>query len=219
LKNLQINYGSTASHRQQILGFVIGEKASNPGYRVVDIGGIADNWSSTCVDMLVDINAEDTSSSMKIDICDQDSWSKLLSYVDENGRFDFAICTHTLEDIYDPVVVIKHLPKIARSGVITMPSITTELSPVENKNWLGYIHHRWIFDQHDDKMLIIPKLGILETMCRGRNVFDPARSEVMYTWNEDIPYSMFMNNYLGPNASTVIYCYNELINGIKNNYD
>lgn len=215
MSNLQIKYGTIAEHRQLILSHVLGVKTTNPGYRVIDIGGAADSWSSTCVDMLVDINAEDSPSSMSIDICDSDEWTKLKNHVEENGKFDFAICTHTLEDIYDPIVVLKNLPKIAKSGVITMPSIKTELSNIENKNWLGYIHHRWIFDQHDDKIFIIPKLGILEIMCKGRNFYEPAFQEIMYSWTNDIPYSMFMNNYLGPNAATVVQAYNELINGIK----
>lgn len=219
MNNLQISYGTTSGHRQQILGFVLGEKAGNSKFKVIDIGGSADAWSSTCVDMLVDIKCEDSSSSMQIDICDWESWNKLKEWVEKNGKFDFAICTHTLEDIYDPIVVLKNLPTIAKRGVITTPSIKAELSNPENKNWLGYIHHRWIFDQLDGKMFLIPKLSILEIMCRGRNLGDPTQQEIMYLWEENIPYSLFMDNYLGPNASTVIHAYNELINGIKNTYD
>lgn len=220
MNNLQINYGTTANHRQQILSHVLGVKAANPHYRVIDIGGAADSWSSTCVDMLVDINAPESSSSMSFNICDSDEWSRLENIVLNEGPYDFAICTHTLEDIYDPLTVLKKLPRIARCGVITTPSITTELSQVENKNWIGYIHHRWIFDQIDDRMFIIPKLPLLQIMCSGRNFLDHSKEEIMYSWSGDnIPYTMFMNNYLGPNALSVIHAYNELINGLKQNHD
>src|SRR3954468_14104941 len=39
-----------------------------------------------------------------------------------DNQFDFAICSHTLEDIRDPVWVCSELQRVARAGYIEVPS-------------------------------------------------------------------------------------------------
>jgi hypothetical protein len=208
---LTVSYGTIAQNRSQILSHVVDAKSINNQFRVIDIGGTAGGgWTNNIADMVIDINAQSTDKSMSIDICDESAWDVLLAHVQEHGMYDYAICTHTLEDIYNPVTALKYLPKIARRGVITMPSINTELSRVEHLNWIGYIHHRWIFDSQDGKMLLIPKLSVLESLFRNIR-FKKSLEEVRFDWSDEIPYAMFMDNYLGPNASTVIDTYKRLI--------
>jgi len=213
LNGLQISYGSTTTNRAAILNYIIKQRAVDPGYRVIDIGGAADSWSSPVTNTTVDINVADTEKTVSIDICVDEQWGKLFNKITEQGLYDFAICTHTLEDIYNPITVLKNLPRIARAGVITTPSIYAEIGTPENTNWIGYIHHRWIFDHLDGAMYIIPKLPVLQWMCKGRKFDTAGREEIMYVWGESIPYKMFMNNYLGPNGPTVLHAYNQLING------
>jgi len=217
LNNLQISYGSTKINRISIINYIIKKKENNPTFRTIDIGGAADSWSSIVTDTTVDINIGDTEKTMSLDICVDEQWNKLFQHVQNTGLYDFAICTHTLEDIYNPITVLKNLPLIAKAGVITMPSMYTELGNPENSNWIGYIHHRWIFDQVQGSMYIVPKLPVLQWMCKGRKFDVEGREEIMYVWNDSIPYKMFMNNYLGPNKSTVIHAYNQLINGAITN--
>jgi hypothetical protein len=107
------------------------------------------------------------------------------------------------------------LPKIAKAGVITMPSIRSELSRPESPTWIGYIHHRWIFDQQDSIMLIIPKLELLGALVWNSIRYIPASEEIVYHWRDTIPYSMFMNNYLGPDSATVVEEYQKIIENIK----
>ena len=149
---MQITFGSILNNRQSILDYISQEK-QKATFKVVDIGGMVNGWTSNIIDLLVDKNTIDTNNSMQIDICIFEEWQKLLNYVKINGMFDYAICTHTLEDVYNPLITLDFLPKIAKAGVITMPSLRTELSKVESNNWLGYIHHRWMFDIIDGKML------------------------------------------------------------------
>ena len=217
MSDLQISYGSTTVNRANILKHISGQKTSNPRYRVIDIGGAADSWSASITDMTVDINVKDTEKTLSVDICVEGQWGKLFQHVQEVGQYDFAICTHTLEDIYNPISVLKNLPMIAKAGVITTPSIMAELGTPENNNWIGYIHHRWIFDHVQGEMYIIPKLPVLQWMCKGRKYTLTGREEIMYIWSGAIPYKMFMNNYLGPNQATVIHAYNQLINGVTAN--
>lgn len=181
-------------------------------YRVIDIGGAyGKGWSNEVTDLYVDLNAPvENERNIKIDICDYKNWSKVERVVEQYGKFDYAICTHTLEDLYNPFVVLDFLPKIAKAGIITMPSLQTELCRLEHPKWLGYIHHRWIFDKQDDAMLVIPKMPFLESMISNVN-YRREMFEIVYEWSDEIPYKIFMNNFLGPNADTVHNTYAEFL--------
>lgn len=211
---MQITFGSILNNRQSILDYISQEK-QKATFKVVDIGGMVNGWTSNIIDLLVDKNTIDTNNSMQIDICIFEEWQKLLNYVKINGMFDYAICTHTLEDVYNPLITLDFLPKIAKAGVITMPSLRTELSKVESNNWLGYIHHRWMFDIIDGKMLLIPKLELLSSLVGNSIKYIPSQEEIKYEWDASIPYTVFMNNYLGPSADTVIHSYSSIINKLK----
>ncbi len=213
---LNIRYGRTLHTRARILNDVGHIKQRTPGYSVIDVGGVfGGGWSAAIADMVIDINAVTSPSGVSIDVCDREAWNTMLEYVERHGRFDYAICTHTLEDLYNPFTTLELLPRIAKAGVITMPSIRTELTRIESAKWLGYIHHRWIFTERDGNMLVVPKLSMLEHLV-GNSIFhDREYEEIVYEWTDDIPYSNFMNNYLGPDAQTVILEFQELIKALR----
>ncbi len=67
--------------------------------------------------------------------------------------FDFAICSHLLEDVRDPLTVCRELSRVAKRGYIEVPSRARE---IYSKAWLfhlragpgrmteaGFYHHRW----------------------------------------------------------------------------
>ena len=64
----------------------------------------------------------------------------------------------------------------------------------------------------DGELLIAPKLSFLESLVGDSVKFDQDRFEIQYSWRDILPYRQFMNNYLGPNATTVVARYKELIN-------
>lgn len=208
---LKISYLKTGISREKVLSNVAAAKAENPAYRVIDIGGNAIGWSAPIVDMIVDINSEPSEKSMKFDICKISEWDRLLELVARDGLYDYAICTHTLEDVYNPFTALELLPKIARAGIITMPSVITELSRIESKSYLGFIHHRWIFDKEGNEMLVVPKLSMLETLVENAITQDLNRDEICYEWEGSIEYRHFMNNFLGPNNRVVINEYAKFV--------
>lgn len=208
---LKISYLRSGVSREKVLSEVTAIKKENPAYRVIDIGGDAIGWSAPIVDMVVDINSQPSDKTMKFDICKDSEWDQLLERVARDGLYDYAICTHTLEDVYNPFTALELLPKIARAGIITMPSVTTELSRIERESYLGFIHHRWIFDKEGDQMLVVPKLSMLETLVENNIKQDLDRDEICYEWNGSIEYCHFMNNFLGPNNYAVINEYTKFI--------
>jgi hypothetical protein len=74
------------------------------------------------------------------DICDREPWPF------EDGRFDFAVCSHTLEDVRDPVWVCSELQRVARAGYIEVPSRLEEQSHGFQGPWTGWGHHHWLID-------------------------------------------------------------------------
>jgi Methyltransferase domain len=72
------------------------------------------------------------------DICERQPWP----FADL--QFDFAICSHTLEDVRDPVWVAAELQRVAAAGYIEVPSVREELTYGIQGPWVGWGHHRWL---------------------------------------------------------------------------
>ena len=217
---MKINYGKMDDSRSMILTFCSAKKAENPNYKIVDVGGAANGWSSGVSDLLIDYNpSEEHKNCLGADICTIEGWEKIEAYVAEHGMFDFAICTHTLEDVYNPFLALKKFPKIAKAGIITMPSAKNELCKCESSEWGGYIHHRWIFAEKDNEMYVVPKLPIFDIALKLNNISIPnfaEGDEVQYLWDSEtgIPYKMFMNGYHGPTATHVFNTSVEFLNSV-----
>ncbi len=78
------------------------------------------------------------------DICDREPWPF------EDGRFDFAICSHTLEDVRDPVFVCQELSRVAKAGYVEVPSRLMEQAFGIQGPWVGYGHHHWLVERVGD---------------------------------------------------------------------
>jgi len=197
---MHITYGTILDGRDAVIAHITTARAENPGYRVIDLGGVAGGgWSNGYCDMIVDINAgTDDPRALRIDLCRPETWAPLWDNIAQHGLYDFAICNHTLEDLYNPYSVLDNLHKIARQGIVTIPSINTELSCLpESPEWKGYLHHRWLFDQTvDGHMLVIPKLGIVERCGDWPAVYNEAVQEIRYEWTEPVAYVEFGANYI-----------------------
>lgn len=143
---MAIVYASNASReasRNKVLEYIREKKRQNPEYKVADIGGSANSWADSVVDIYIDIVAAPSSKPTVVgDINLPNVWSQLKS---QFGKLDFILCTHTLEDIRDPVFVIEKLLEVSRGGYISMPNKYAELSHVESHFFTGWSHHRWIF--------------------------------------------------------------------------
>lgn len=67
--------------------------------------------------------------------------------------FDFSFCAHFLEDVRDPVAVLRELSRVSRGGYIETPARAREIFVATRHprlaTWLGrkievgFAHHRW----------------------------------------------------------------------------
>jgi hypothetical protein len=74
------------------------------------------------------------------DICDHEP------YPFEDEQFDFVICSHTLEDVHDPMWVCSEMSRVAKAGYISVPSRLEEQSWGVEGPYAGYAHHHWLVD-------------------------------------------------------------------------
>lgn len=72
------------------------------------------------------------------DICDREPWP----FADD--EFDFVVCSHTLEDIRDPVWVCEEIRRVGRAGYLEFPSRLEEHCHAIDGPWTGWNHHRWL---------------------------------------------------------------------------
>jgi hypothetical protein len=138
--------------------------------RVINIGAShsqndwAEKYTTHFVDIVKPTDANQSLNS-KIsfygDICEPEIWEEILLDVEKNGKFDFSICTHVLEDVVNPHYVCRMLGKISKRGYITTPSKYAELTRREGA-WKGYYHHRWIFNIEQKEIMAYPKLNAID---------------------------------------------------------
>jgi len=74
------------------------------------------------------------------DICDREPWPF------NDGQFGFAVCSHTLEDVRDPLWVCNELQRVAAAGYVEVPSRLVEQALGVHGPWAGWSHHRWLID-------------------------------------------------------------------------
>ncbi|MDB5353356.1 MAG: methylase [Planctomycetota bacterium] len=87
------------------------------------------------------------------DLCDHTPWP----FADKS--IDFCTCSHTLEDLRDPLWLCHEMIRVAKRGYIEVPSMAFELSRGREPGVpVGLSHHKWIVDVTGSGVTFIPKL-------------------------------------------------------------
>jgi hypothetical protein len=104
------------------------------------------------------------------DMCAREPWP----FADH--QFDFAICSHTLEDIRDPIWVCQELQRVAMAGYIEVPSRRQEQSRGVQGNWVGWGHHHWLIDIDGDAIQFVFKHHIVHGDERFQVPYEEAQA-------------------------------------------
>jgi hypothetical protein len=197
--------------RQQVKNLILEKK-----YNSIDVGAGINYWSypeCTVVADILDVTKfshyELTGTPIKkvfnLNLQNPSTWGEILTYVDEYGKFDFSICSHTLEDLVNPFEVIRLLVKISKKGFIAVPSKFDEFNYLYGNYYRGNPHHKYIFDVIDNKLHIFPKLGFIENNPESDVIakLGNISSQLCIFWEDSIDYFIFGDN--------VFYRDNELI--------
>lgn len=87
----------------------------------------------------------------------------------EDQSVDFVYCRHTLEDLDNPLHLLKEIQRVAKHGWLETPSPICEVSrgvdaPGASHQGKGYNHHRNILWSNGQVIHVAPKMSILESL-------------------------------------------------------
>jgi len=186
-----------------------------PNDRILDIGGSMKQHPLIRVDTLVDIILPEESPygkgklSAKHFAC-LDITKEKLPFKDKS--FDFVLCTHTLEDLYNPFLIIDEMSRVGKRGYIATPSFGADIvySHFNLTDWLtgarrvpGLAHHKWLFYLNKNVIRIVPKnyplLYTQEfqiTKWRGEEEFEYYwEGEIKYKEIKDLDFHLLVREY------------------------
>jgi hypothetical protein len=90
---------------------------------------------------------------IRLDLCDRTPWPF------EDKAIDFCMCSHTLEDIRDPLWVCSEIRRVAKRGYIEVPSRAFEASRNREPGVpVGLCHHRWHCEIEGAHITFFPKM-------------------------------------------------------------
>jgi len=199
--------------RPEVINHVKNLKETNPNLTVLDIGASHNPFDQSLLTHTFDLRYAEHSAYQFIgDINSYEDWVQLFNHVEEHGKFDFVNCTHTLEDIAYPMAALKYMPLIAKEGFIAVPSKYYELQGRDV--FKGGIHHRWIWDNKDGKLIGYPKINLIESLTyypHGKDIEAKANLELRLFWKDGIDFEIINNDYLGPTKEAVVEMYQNLM--------
>jgi hypothetical protein len=164
-----------------------------PSDVVVDIGGWAQPF--TRANYVVDLMPYDTrgvfgrigperehfsrDTWLSVDVC-----TDALPFADKS--VDFIICSHTLEDVRDPIRICREMVRVARRGYIEVPSRRMEtIWNLEHRGYPGYYHHHWLVEIDGDRVTFRFKTPLLSSSWRytfPRSYLRQLRPEERVAW-------------------------------------
>ena len=194
--------------------------------KILDVGGAMKQHTDIKIDTLVDIlqpeDAPYTASKLlakkfiKLDIT-----RDKLPFADKS--FDFCLCSHTLEDLYNPFLIINEMSRVAKRGYISTPSMGQDMvfSRLDITDWLtgtvrvpGLSHHKWFFVKEGNILKVIPKnYGILYS-SRFHLVNWRGENETEYYWEGKINFKQVTDL----NIHALIDKYEKYLSKNKNKY-
>lgn len=121
------------------------------------------------------------------DICDRRPWPF------EDDSFDFVVCSHTLEDLRDPIWVCSEIERVGKAGYLEVPSRLEEQVYGFEGPWVGWSHHRWLIDVEGNQITFVFKTSVIERKgahfpLAFRDLLSPAECIEALWWRDGFEY-------------------------------
>ena len=81
-------------------------------------------------------------------------------------EINFVICSHTLEDVRDPLWVCSEMIRVAKRGYLEVPSRVAESCRGIEPGQVGWSHHRWLVDIHGKSVRFLMKYHVIHSHWR-----------------------------------------------------
>ncbi|MDB5455971.1 MAG: FkbM family methyltransferase [Caulobacter sp.] len=204
-------YGPLHGH-DPLMAYLRDQKAKCPDFSVIDVGAAANPWSGDVLNATFDMgDCAVAPLHFRGNFNDSRSWDEVLRHVAKHGRFSYAICSHTLEDLAYPAMALEMLPRIAEAGYVCVPSRYLESLRPEGP-YRGFIHHRWVLDNVGHDLVLTPKIPLVEHLAMAAEPTWPSRPdrfEFQMHWRGAIAFTPMNGDYLGPTRDAVIGMYGQ----------
>ena len=122
------------------------------------------------------------------DICDRTPWPF------RDHEFDFAVCSHLLEDIRDPIWVCSELRRVAKRGYVEVPSREWETCRnLESRGIVGLSHHRWLIEIDGGALRFLMKHHVIHSHWRfslpksHARAMTPEQAVQWLWWEGELP--------------------------------
>lgn len=165
---------------------------------IVDLGGGMQRLARA--DYVVDLMSFDESrkypSRGSPDKCSRGTWIVAdlcdpMTYFSDR-EFDYAFCSQTIEDVRDPIALIREISRISLSGFISTIHWTYELNaefvgfwhPDLRAKFVGYWHHRWVVGIKDGVLEFIYKPPFIH--CDLEHKVPEAGQMLHIKWSDEI---------------------------------
>lgn len=80
----------------------------------------------------------------------------------DDNYFDVIWCTQTIEDVRDPIGVLREMSRIGKTGYIqTIDRNFESLRNAEDPSYAGYVHHRWLIEPDKDRLQFTQKYPLI----------------------------------------------------------
>lgn len=174
------------------VGAIQSKYGMKPQGKVIDLGGGQNTLPQATV--VFDLTKSEDSLRRYIvgDLCDQKNYEAL-----GDKEFDWAWCNHTLEDLYDPFIVLEQIKRIAKKALIGVPHWTREITTQSTReDWeliCGWPHHFWFvgINRRDGALEFYPKLSWVVAGNR-----DYTTPNINLEWDGgDLPYRNILFEY------------------------
>lgn len=94
----------------------------------------------------------------EIDLCSKKSWPF------ENKYFDLGLCSHTVEDLRDPISTVLELSRVCKKVLIITPSrLCEQTKGISHHGFCGFYHHPWIIYQKENEIIFRRKTFYLNS--------------------------------------------------------
>lgn len=170
--------------------------------RILDVGGSMKQHELINIDTLVDIIRPEeapykASKLLAKRFLRVDVTNDKLPFKD--NEFDVCLCTHTLEDLCNPIKIMNEMSRVAKKGLIVTPTMGHDLVflKYDVTNWLvgarrvpGLAHHKWFFVKEKGGLRVIPKNYSLLYSWNYHVTSWLGKKEMVYPWKGEIKYKV-----------------------------
>ena len=194
-----INPCNSKIRREEII-----QKIKDSSYKkVINVGGSLGANELESVTHYADLQQPQFPTDKKVfvvDISNSLTWNEIILWTKSHGKFEYSICSQTLEHVPNVNCALLFLSQISNQGFINVPSKYTELKKGVSysdeglvrcnmsAHFRGFLPHRWIFTVKNDILWAFPKLNFIEFMDLSWVEEWQSSCELSFEWENEIPF-------------------------------